>query len=254
MIFLDGLPALSAFRLERLNRDLHRRVPGARLRTAWHVYFVAAQAGATLDEQRLAGVLRARSVAPKDASLWVVPRLGTISPWSSKATDILRGCGFAVQRVERGMACVVDHAPAQDTELWPRLLGVLHDPMTQSVLTSLRQADTLFDAGAPAALQRIALGNDAQGALNEANRRLGLALAPDEIEYLAARYGELGRDPSDAELMMFAQANSEHCRHKVFNASWKIDGRDDQEHACGSTAVHPVGIPRQRRGDRGQPG
>ena len=225
MIFLDGLPALSAFRLERLNRELQRRVRGAKLRTAWHVYFVAPRDGATLDEARLAAVLRAGSLAPKQASLWVVPRLGTISPWSSKATDILHGCGFAVQRVERGMACVIDHAPAAGTELWNALLGVLHDAMTQSVLTSLDQADTLFRAGAPQPLQRVALGGDAAAALNDANRRLGLALAADEIEYLVERYAQLGRDPSDAELMMFAQANSEHCRHKVFNASWKIDGR-----------------------------
>jgi len=225
MIFLDGLPALSAFRLERLNRDLHKLVRGVRLRTAWHVYFVEPRDGATLDHERLAGVLRASSENRKPASLWVVPRLGTISPWSSKATDILHECGFAVQRVERGMACVIDHAPAPESDQWPALLGVLHDPMTQSVLTSLAQADALFSAGAPAPLQRIELGNDAAEALNEANRRLGLALAADEIEYLAARYAELRRDPTDAELMMFAQANSEHCRHKVFNASWTIDGR-----------------------------
>ena len=225
MIFLDGLPALSAFRLERLNRELQRLVRGARLRATWHVYFVAAADEAALDRERLAAVLRAGGVMSKPATLWVVPRLGTISPWSSKATDILHECGIAVQRVERGMACVIDHAPGPNTELWSALSSVLHDPMTQSVLTTLDQADALFEVGAPAPLQRIALGADPAAALKEANRRLGLALARDEIEYLAARYAELGRDPSDAELMMFAQANSEHCRHKVFNASWMIDGR-----------------------------
>ena len=225
MIFLDGLPALSAFRLERLNRELGRAAPGTRLRAAWHVYFVTAQDGAALDEERIASVLQAGSVAPKEATLWIVPRLGTISPWSSKATDILHGCGFPVQRVERGMACVLDRTPAPSSESWTRMLAVLHDPMTQSVLDSLSQADALFKAGAPAPLARVTLGADAKAALDEANRRLGLALAADEMDYLAERYAELGRDPSDAELMMFAQANSEHCRHKVFNASWTIDGR-----------------------------
>ena len=229
MILLDGLPALSAFRLERLNRELARAVSDTRLRTAWHVYFVTTRDGAALDEEQLAGVLRAGSIAPKEATLWVVPRLGTISPWSSKATDILHGCGFPVQRVERGVACVIDRAPAQHSDAWSRMLRVLHDPMTQSVLTALDEADALFRAGAPAPLQRIALGADAQSAFEEANRRLGLALAADEIDYLVARYGDLARDPTDAELMMFAQANSEHCRHKVFNASWTIDGRAQEK-------------------------
>src|SRR4051812_44969174 len=186
MIFLDGLPALSAFRLERLNRELARAAPDARLRTAWHVYFVTARDGAVLDDEQLAGVLRAGSVAPKEATLWVVPRLGTISPWSSKATDILHGCGFPVQRVERGMACVIDRPPPPLSEAWARMLRVLHDPMTQSVLIALEQADALFRAGAPAPLQRIALGSEPQDALQQANRRLGLALAADEIEYLVA--------------------------------------------------------------------
>ena len=223
MIVLDGLPALSPFRLERLNRELNRVLPHARVTAAWHVYFVAST-NADLDVVHLTQVLRATPGAAKPAKLWVVPRLGTISPWSTKATDILHGCGFPVQRVEHGTAFAIDGGPPSGTSDWDRLAGALHDPMTQSVLASLDQADGLFQAGAPAPLQRVALSGDAQAALNEANRRLGLALAPDEIEYLAARYAELGRDPSDAELMMFAQANSEHCRHKVFNARWTIDG------------------------------
>ena len=226
MIVLDGLPALSPFRLERLNRELKRVVPQCRLMAAWHVYFVAAQDDAAApDPVRLGVVLRASTATAKTATLWVVPRLGTISPWSSKATDILHGCGFPVRRVERALACTIDKAPAADSSDWLRLLATLHDPMTQSVLTSLDQADALFRAGAPALLQRIVLGSDAVAALNAANQRLGLALAADEIDYLVDRYHELERDPTDAELMMFAQANSEHCRHKVFNASWNIDGQ-----------------------------
>ena len=223
MIVYDGLPALSPFRLERLNAELARVAPRGRLAAAWWVYFIAADA-AVPDAARLCEVLRATPKPVTSATLWVVPRLGTISPWSTKATDILHGCGFAVRRVERGMACVVEHAPAAGSAEYERLAQALHDPMTQSVLTSLDEADTLFRAGVPAPLQRTALGADPVQALTEADRRLGLALAVDEIEYLVARYRELGRDPSDAELMMFAQANSEHCRHKVFNARWTIDG------------------------------
>ncbi len=228
MIVLDGLSALSPFRLERLNRELARIVPGSSVAAAWHTYFVA-EAGATPDQDRLRAVLRAEPGPAKRAGLWVVPRLGTISPWSSKATDILRGCGFTIDRVERGVAFDIGRAPARDSDAGRRLERALHDPMTQSVITSLDQAQQLFLAGAPAPLDRIELGNDAVAALQGANIRLGLALATDEIEYLAARYAELQRDPSDAELMMFAQANSEHCRHKVFNASWTIDGVAQQK-------------------------
>jgi phosphoribosylformylglycinamidine synthase len=228
MIVYDGLTALSPFRLERLNRDLAAIAPRSRVSAAWWAYFVqlerAGPEANAPEPARLCEVLRAQPGAAKAATLWTVPRLGTISPWSSKATDILRGCGLAVARVERGMAFEVDRAPPMGSADFDRFAQALHDPMTQSVLTSLADADALFRAGTPGPLQRTALGSDPIAALGEANRRLGLALAPDEIEYLAARYAELRRDPSDAELMMFAQANSEHCRHKVFNARWTIDG------------------------------
>ena len=170
-------------------------------------------------------VLRATNAPAKPATLWVAPRLGTLSPWSTKATEILVGCGFAVKRVERGIAFTIEQPPKPGSTPWQKLAGALHDPMTQSVIATLDEAAQLFRADAPAPLERIVLGADPALALNEANTRLGLALAPDEIEYLIARYAELGRDPTDVELMMFAQANSEHCRHKVFNASWTIDGK-----------------------------
>ena len=229
MIVFDGLPALSAFRLERINREFHRLELRSKLIAAWNVYFVEAEEGAPLDCERLCDVLRANPREAKAADLWAVPRLGTISPWSSKATDILRGCGFPIRRAEHGMAYVIEKLPAAESAAWQKLVATLHDPMTQSVLTSLDQADTLFATGAPSPLVRVALGSDAATALSEANRRLGLALASDEIEYLAARFNELKRDPTDAELMMFAQANSEHCRHKVFNADWTIDGAPQEK-------------------------
>ena len=229
MIALDGQNALSAFRLERLNRQLAEIFPGARVTVSRYVYLL--QAAAPLDaagHQRLAQVLEAGTAPALGALFWVVPRLGTISPWSSKATDILRGCGFDVDRVERGIAFDLAGPPGAGSPAWEPLLKVLHDPMTQNVVWNLADAAQLFGSGSPGALGLIELGTDPAEALRQANQRLGLALAADEIDYLAARYGEMGRNPSDAELMMFAQANSEHCRHKIFNASWTVDGKEQE--------------------------
>ncbi|MCE5231956.1 MAG: phosphoribosylformylglycinamidine synthase [Mizugakiibacter sp.] len=225
MIVFDGQSALSPFRLDRLNASLAAIERGARVRGAWFTYFVdATQAPDAAARARLVEVLQAKPAAPEPATLWVVPRLGTISPWSSKATDILKGCGFEVKRVERGVAFLLAGMPAAGTPAHAAIARALHDPMTQSVLAALADAERLFLAGSPGPLGRIALGADPAAALESANRALGLALAADEIAYLADAYRALGRDPSDAELMMFAQANSEHCRHKVFNASWTVDG------------------------------
>jgi phosphoribosylformylglycinamidine synthase len=225
MIALDGQSALSPFRLERLNARLDALHRGARVQASWFVYLLDADAvpeGALW--QRLLAVLEAKDAAPEPATMWVVPRLGTISPWSSKATDILHGAGFDVRRVERGLAWQVTGLPTANAPGYDAVMALLHDAMTQSVLGSIEDARGLFLAGSPGDLVHIELGADPQGALSAANARLGLALADDEIEYLVERYAELGRDPTDAELFMFAQANSEHCRHKVFNASWTVDG------------------------------
>jgi phosphoribosylformylglycinamidine synthase len=230
MIALDGQSALSPFRLERLNARLDALHHGMRVQACWFVYFIDAAAAPEGEQRtRLLEVLEARDGKPEAASLWVVPRLGTISPWSSKATDILHGAGFDVRRVERGMAWQVRGLPAADDARYGDVLAVLHDAMTQSVLTSLDQAQGLFLGGKPGDLVHIALGNEPRAALDKANAELGLALADDEIDYLVARYAELGRDPTDAELFMFAQANSEHCRHKVFNASWTLDGQEQDK-------------------------
>ncbi|HET6431719.1 phosphoribosylformylglycinamidine synthase [Dyella sp.] len=225
MIAFDGQSALSTFRLDRLNARLDALHRGARIQASWFVYFLDAEhAPEGAVRQRLLEVLEARDAQPEPATLWVVPRLGTISPWSSKATDILHGAGFDVRRVERGLAWQAIGLPQPEAPDHAAVMGVLYDAMTQSVLTDLAQAQELFLAGSPGDLAHVALGDDARGALAAANARLGLALAEDEIDYLADRYAELGRDPTDAELFMFAQANSEHCRHKVFNASWTVDG------------------------------
>ena len=222
MIVLEGAPALSPFRRQRLETRLQSLVPGLRIEGAWHVYFV--QPGdAAPDPGALHRILQAGDgEAPRAdgaQSRYVVPRLGTRSPWSSKATELLRGAGLPVARVERGLRLDLAGWPA-DAATQAAVARLLHDPMTQSLLASRDAAQALFASPARKPLERIALAD-----LEGANRRLGLALADDEIEYLRARYSELGRAPSDVELMMFAQANSEHCRHKIFNASWTIDGQ-----------------------------
>jgi phosphoribosylformylglycinamidine synthase len=226
MIVLEGLPALSPFRRERLQARLQAIVPDLRILGTWFTYWVEPEAGAVVDAAALQRILQAGdTLQPLPAgavSRFVLPRLGTISPWASKATELLHGARLPVQRVERGTRI--------DLAGWPRepaqqaaVAGLLHDPMTQSLLAAREDGAALFVAPARGALERIPLAD-----LEAANARLGLALADDEIDYLRARYGELGRDPHDVELMMFAQANSEHCRHKIFNASWTIDGREQQ--------------------------
>ncbi|KAG1694894.1 Phosphoribosylformylglycinamidine synthase [Nymphon striatum] len=163
----------------------------------------------------------------------VTPRPGTISPWSSKATDILHNCGMdKVERVERGIAYFVEYKNdftnlSEDQRLF--VTNRIHDRMIEVVMEDEQDAIVLFNDAEPAPLKTIALGEDALAAISQANVDLGLALSEDEIQYLADNYAELDRDPTDVELMMFAQANSEHCRHKIFNADWIIDGKKQDQ-------------------------
>ncbi|WP_339906572.1 phosphoribosylformylglycinamidine synthase, partial [Pseudomonas guineae] len=161
-----------------------------------------------------------------------VPRFGTISPWSSKASDIARNCGLAkIQRIERGLAYYVsgelNAAEAQ------QVADLLHDRMTQLVLDNLEGAAALFSHAQPKPLTAVDILGGGRAALEQANVELGLALAEDEIDYLVTSFNGLGRNPHDIELMMFAQANSEHCRHKIFNASWDIDGQSQEKSLFG---------------------
>jgi len=224
MIVLEGQSALSPFRRERLETRLRAVSPELRITGAWFTYWVEPEPGASPDGPTLQRILQASDAAQPLAvgavSRYVLPRLGTISPWASKATELLHGAGLPVKRVERGTRIDLTGWP-QDPTTQAAVAKLLHDPMTQSLLTVRDGAAALFATPARGALERIPLPQ-----LEAANARLGLALADDEIEYLRARYAELGRDPHDVELMMFAQANSEHCRHKIFNASWTIDGRE----------------------------
>jgi len=233
-----GTDAVSGFRLDPLRQRLADDAPGVSGLRACYWYFVQCERALGAEEQaRLAAVL-APSRAPVQAphagepvrvDLLVVPRPGTVSPWSSKATDILRLCGLpAVRRVERGVAWQVDvregGAPAR--AVLDAVGARVHDRMIEAVLPSLAAADALFESTDPAPLATVALGEVPTVAIAAANASLGLALSEDEIDYLAQAYASLGRDPTDVELMMFAQANSEHCRHKIFNATWTLDGQD----------------------------
>ena len=207
------------------------------------LYFVRAGTMAPETVGRLERILDASFIAHDQARAMlasatvVTPRPGTISPWSSKATDIARRCGLGgVVRIERGVAWSIAHTGDDGRDVAGALCdsGLLHDRMTQSacapgtffsaVSGSDAGVEAMFLDGAPPPHSAIPLGEDAPGALEDANEALGLALGAAELDYLRARFGELGRDPTDAELMMFAQVNSEHCRHKIFNASWTIDG------------------------------
>jgi len=217
-----GARALSDFRLAKLLPELKRAHPSVRGLAAeyWHFAETDAEPGAggrRLLERLLAYGVPLEGSHERDAPFLVVPRLGTISPWSSKATDIARNCGLGgVRRIERGILYFVSAKENIDRE---RVGALLHDRMTESVLGSLDEAGSIFSHVAPRSLGRVPLQE-----LDEANARLGLALSEDEIAYLRDAYRSLGRDPTDAELTMFAQANSEHCRHKIFNADWIVDG------------------------------
>jgi phosphoribosylformylglycinamidine synthase len=231
LLKLDGRSALSPFRRTRLLADCQSTVSRVRDVYARHVHFV--EISHVLNPESREKLRRILSYGPRtqaDASagqtLLVVPRLGTISPWSSKATDIVRLCALdAVKRVERGTRYhfIAEGTPLSDAEL-TALKPLIHDRMTQSVLGAEDELALLFGQFDPKPLRTIALGGDGRGALARANDELGLALAGDEIDYLVEAFSRLKRDPTDVELVMFAQANSEHCRHKIFNASFTIDG------------------------------
>jgi phosphoribosylformylglycinamidine synthase len=157
----------------------------------------------------------------------VVPRPGTVSPWSSKATDIVHRCGLTkIARLERGIVYhyTVENGASLNDAQRAALYGVLHDRMVEAVLDTLDEAARLFEHHTPKPLASVLLLERGRSALEEANTALGLALADDEMDYLAERFQALGRNPTDVELTMFAQANSEHCRHKIFNAQWTIEG------------------------------
>jgi len=231
MLELRGAPALSAFRHAKLLDALRASVPEVESLQADYVHFVDHDGDLDEGERRLLEQLLDYGPVREDAShgdgqlFLVVPRIGTQSPWSSKATDIAHNCGLGrVRRIERGIAYRVRVAGTLAEAAFEGLQAALHDRMTETVLADASDAARLFAHHAPAPLGSVDLLEGGREALAVANVELGLALAEDEIDYLCEAFRELGRNPSDVELMMFAQANSEHCRHKIFNADWLIDG------------------------------
>ncbi|MEG7362562.1 phosphoribosylformylglycinamidine synthase [Pseudomonas citronellolis] len=229
MLILRGAPALSAFRHGKLLDLLTRQVPAVTGLYAEFAHFAEVSGVLTADEEQVLGRLLKYGPSvpvqePKGRLFLVVPRFGTISPWSSKATDIAHNCGLAkLERIERGIAYYVagELSEADAAQVAARL----HDRMTQLVLNQMEEAAGLFSHAQPKPLTVVDILGGGRAALEKANLELGLALAEDEIDYLVKSFVELGRNPHDVELMMFAQANSEHCRHKIFNASWDIDGQ-----------------------------
>ena len=231
MLVLRGAPAFTAARLEKRLRKIQQTNPALREIAAEFVHFAdlaqpLAPEPARVLEQLLQYGPRALAKRLDGRRLLVVPRLGTISPWSSKATDVAHNCGLHhVQRIERGIWYTLVGQVADEAGL----RGAIHDRMTESVLEHEADAARLFQHQKPRPLATVDVLGGGHEAIAAANRSMGLALAPDEVDYLVENFRSLGRNPTDVELMMFAQANSEHCRHKIFNADFVIDGQPQQK-------------------------
>ncbi|HEY1314336.1 MAG TPA: hypothetical protein VGE92_10685, partial [Steroidobacteraceae bacterium] len=230
MFSLPGAPALSQFRIEQLLRSIRAQDPRVTALSSRWLHFIDESRPLKATERSLLEKLltygsRAAVTAEHGQQLLVTPRVGTESPWSSKATDIAHVCGLqAVRRLERAtLYCIESQVPLEPLQL-KHLAVLLHDRMTESVWIDCLDPTGLFHNAAARPLRIVSLGKDGHAALGIANRDWGLALSSEEIDYLVRAFGELGRDPTDVELMMFAQANSEHCRHKIFNADFIVDG------------------------------
>ena len=258
MLILPGPRALSDFRNAKLLNAAQAQFPIVRSLSAQFVHFVQTKRDLAAPERELLDSLLTygpREV-PDDVTgagdtqqslLVVIPRPGTISPWSSKATDIAHVCGLeAIERIERGIAYRIDASSALQLEQLRQVAGVFFDRMTEATLFQFEEAASLFEHATPRSFNSVPLLSGGKAALDQANRELGLALSGDEIEYLLDNFSRLERDPTDVELMMFAQANSEHCRHKIFNANWIIDGEAQPKslmamirntHACSPAGV-----------------
>ena len=227
MLQLAGPPAATAFRLEKLRAELRALTPTVTDVTVYFEHYVSLAEPLRSEQERVLGALLDYgdgAVTPQSARqrIYVVPRLGTISPWASKATDIARLCSLPVRRVERGRVYELTALTAAELK---RVAPLLHDHMTETLLTEPPKREALFADHEPRPVRTVDVLGGGRAALERANGELGLALSEDEIEYLAAQFAALARNPTDVELMMFAQTNSEHCRHKIFNADWLIDGK-----------------------------
>ncbi len=247
-IILQGLTAFSPFRKKGLLKALQTACPSANISdfSAVFTYFLDLETELpdTLFEHVLT-LLSAETKWNRKGGFFVTPRKGTISPWSSKATDIFHNCGLkAVRRVEHGLhfiVCKKDGTEIPHAELGSALT-LLYDRMTEAVYERL---ENFFAVAEPAPLRTVPLSSEGLAGLEKANVDWGLAMSAEEINYLFEAYQKMGRDPTDAELVMFSQVNSEHCRHKIFNAEWIIDG-ERQKHSLfkmirNTHAMHPEG-------------
>ena len=229
MLRLAGPAAETVFRLSKLREQLRSSVDAVSGVSVNFLHFALLRRPLTGPERTVLDALLAYGAAAErpvgDFEVVVIPRVGTISPWASKATEIAKICGLPVSRLERGRAYRLRLGRPLTAEELERLLPLLHDRMTETVLGDATQEDALFTRSSPRPLTIVDLLGEGEQALERCNEALGLALSPGEIRYLAEQFTALERNPTDVELMMFAQANSEHCRHKVFNADWLLDGR-----------------------------
>ncbi|HJW12445.1 MAG TPA: phosphoribosylformylglycinamidine synthase, partial [Albitalea sp.] len=235
LLHFEGGNALSAFRAQALLQKLQAVSPRISGVHARHVHWAWSDKALDGDAStKLAALLRYGEpyAGPDSGTLIVVaPRLGTVSPWASKATDIAHNCGLAIHRVERVTeyrlslkSGLLGGAKPLDASELNAAAALLHDRMTESVLLQRDDAAHLFDEQPGKAMEHVDVLGRGRAALAAANTDFGLALSDDEIDYLVNAFTALKRNPTDVELMMFAQANSEHCRHKIFNAQFTIDG------------------------------
>lgn len=220
----QGISALGAFKTKALQVKISQAQPGLNLLSAEFIHFSDLNDALTEVEKKhldqLLSYTQALSANTAKSSIIVIPRLGTISPWSSKATDIVHLCDInKIRRIERA---TIYHFDAEITNQ-AKVLACVMDKMTESELSNIEDAHTLFDHFEPQPFTSVDILNDGKSALEKTNTELGLALSAGEIDYLVESFTRLERNPTDIELMMFAQANSEHCRHKIFNADWTVD-------------------------------
>ncbi|WYW97960.1 phosphoribosylformylglycinamidine synthase [Proteus vulgaris] len=230
MEILRGSPALSAFRINKLLTQCQENDLPVQGIYAEFVHFAKVEGQLSEDDHiKLSQLLHygpsLTEHEPIGEMRVVTPRPGTISPWSSKATDIAHNCGLSkVVRIERGIAYFIEGDTMTETQ-WQQLYGLIHDRMMETIFLNYQDVNTLFAEQTPAPLKTIDVLAKGKDALVKANIEMGLALADDEVDYLVDAFNRLARNPTDVELYMFAQANSEHCRHKIFNADWIIDGK-----------------------------
>ncbi len=235
MLRLRGGSARSSFRLKKLIDAVNTNVAQVSHIYAEYWHFCKLKRELQHDEMMVLKKLLAygpnqQVINPAGGLLLVLPRPGTISPWSSKATDITHHCGLkAVERVERGVAYYIETAKTLSAESRSKLIAIIHDRMTEAVFDSFDAVEKLFRHVEPIPFKTVDILTGGVLALQKANNEMGLALSLDEIDYLVSSFTLAGRNPTDTELMMFAQANSEHCRHKIFNADWVIDSKPQQQ-------------------------